>query len=69
MNHNEYLRDSCGVNNIAPTAPDVLGLVLAMLRNPLAGSGGAVKKIEEKAEEETKENEAETICHYLQKAG
>jgi hypothetical protein len=38
--------------NIARLAPDVLDLV-AMLANPLAGLGVAVKKIAEKAKEET----------------
>lgn len=40
--------------NIARMAPDVLDLVVAMLANPLAGLGVAVKKIAEKAKEETK---------------
>jgi hypothetical protein len=40
--------------NIARTAPDVLDRVVAMLANPLAGLGMAVKKIAEKAKEETK---------------
>jgi hypothetical protein len=40
--------------NIARLAPDVLDLVVAMLSNPLAGLGVAVKKIAEKAKEETK---------------
>lgn len=39
--------------NIARIAPDVLDLVVAMLANPLAGLGVAVKKIAEKAKEET----------------
>jgi hypothetical protein len=40
--------------NIARMAPDVLDLVVAMLANPLAGLGVAVKKIAEMAKEETK---------------
>jgi hypothetical protein len=39
--------------NIARMAPDVLDMVVAMLANPLAGLGVAVKKIAEKAKEET----------------
>jgi hypothetical protein len=35
-------------------APDVLDLVVTMLANPLAGLGVAVKKIAEKAKDETK---------------
>lgn len=35
-------------------APDVLGLVVGMLANPAAGLGVAVKKIVEKARDETK---------------
>ena len=41
--------------NIARTAPDVLEVVVATLGNPLAGFGVAVKKITEKAKEETKQ--------------
>jgi hypothetical protein len=41
--------------NIARMAPDVLDLVVAMLANPLAGLGVAVKKIADKAKEETKQ--------------
>jgi hypothetical protein len=40
--------------NIARMAPDELDLVVAMLANPLAGLGVAVKKIAEKAREEMK---------------
>jgi len=40
--------------NIARMAPDVLDVVVATLGNPLAGLGIAVKKIAEKAKEETK---------------
>jgi hypothetical protein len=40
--------------NIARMAPDVLGVVVATLGNPLAGLGVAVKKIAEKAKEETR---------------
>jgi len=40
--------------NIASMAPDVLDVVVATLGNPLAGLGVAVKKIAEKAKEETK---------------
>ena len=40
--------------NIARMAPDVLDLIVAMLANPLAGLGVAVKKIAEKAKEEVK---------------
>src|ERR1044071_2520609 len=40
--------------NIARMAPDVLEVVVATLGNPLAGLGVAVKKIAEKAKEETK---------------
>jgi hypothetical protein len=36
--------------NIARMAPDVLDLVVAMLANPLAGLGVAIRKIAEKAE-------------------
>lgn len=39
--------------NIARMAPDVLDVVVATLGNPLAGLGVAVKKIAEKAREET----------------
>lgn len=39
--------------NIARVAPDVLDVVVATLGNPLAGLGVAVKKIAEKAKEET----------------
>ena len=41
--------------NIARMAPDVLDVVVATLGNPLAGLGVAVKKIAEKAKEETKQ--------------
>lgn len=34
-------------------APDILDVVVATLGNPLAGIGGAVKKIAEKAKEES----------------
>jgi hypothetical protein len=40
--------------SIARMAPDVLDLVVAMLANPLAGLGVAVRKIAEKAKDETK---------------
>ena len=40
--------------NIARMAPDVLDLIVAMLANPLAGLGVAVKMVAEKAKEETK---------------
>lgn len=40
--------------NIARVAPDVLDVVVATLGNPLAGLGVAVRKIAEKAKEETK---------------
>ena len=40
--------------NIARMAPDILDVVVASLANPLAGLGVAVKKIAEKAKEETK---------------
>ena len=40
--------------NIARMAPDVLDVVVATLGSPLAGLGVAVKKIAEKAKEETK---------------
>ncbi len=40
--------------NIARMAPDILDVVVATLGNPLAGLGVAVKKIAEKAREETK---------------
>lgn len=39
--------------NIARVAPDVLDVVVATLGNPLAGLGVAVKKIAEKAKQET----------------
>ena len=39
--------------NIARIAPDVLDVVVATLGNPLAGLGVSVKKIAEKAKEET----------------
>ncbi|HLO28592.1 MAG TPA: hypothetical protein VK249_05635 [Anaerolineales bacterium] len=39
--------------NIARMAPDVLDVVVATLANPLAGLGVAVKKIADKAKEET----------------
>jgi cell division septum initiation protein DivIVA len=41
--------------NIARMAPDVLDVVVATLGNPLAGLRVAVKKIAEKAKEETKQ--------------
>jgi hypothetical protein len=41
--------------NIARMAPDVLDVVVATLGNPLAGLGVAVKKIAEKAKEETQQ--------------
>lgn len=41
--------------NIARMAPDVLDVLVATLGNPLAGLGAAVKKIAEKAKEETKQ--------------
>jgi cell division septum initiation protein DivIVA len=41
--------------NIARMAPDILDLVVAMLASPLAALGVAVKKIAEKAKEETKD--------------
>lgn len=40
--------------NIARMAPDILDVVTATLVNPLAGLGIAVKKIAEKAKEETR---------------
>ena len=40
--------------NIARVAPDALDVVVATLGNPLAGLGIAVKKIAEKAKEETR---------------
>ena len=40
--------------NIARMAPDILDVVVAMLANPLAGLGIAVRKIAEKAKEEAK---------------
>ena len=40
--------------NIARVAPDVLDVIVATLGSPLAGLGVAVKKIAEKAKEETK---------------
>ena len=39
--------------NIARIAADVLDVVVATLANPLAGLGVAIKKIAEKAKEET----------------
>jgi len=39
--------------NIARVAPDVLDVVIATLGNPLAGLGVAVKKIADKAKQET----------------
>jgi len=39
--------------NIARMGPDILDVVVATLGNPLAGLGVAVKKIAEKAKEET----------------
>lgn len=39
--------------NIARMAPDMLDVVVATLGNPLAGLGVAVKKIAEKAKEQT----------------
>ena len=39
--------------NIARLAPDVLGVVAAMLASPLAGLGVVAKKIAEKAKEQT----------------
>jgi hypothetical protein len=39
--------------NIARMAPDILDVVVATLGNPLAGLGVAVKKIAEKAKQET----------------
>jgi hypothetical protein len=40
--------------NIARMSPDILDLVVAMLANPLAGLGLAVRKIAEKAKEDVK---------------
>ena len=40
--------------NIARMVPDVLDLVVAMLANPLAGLGVAIKKTTEKTKEETR---------------
>lgn len=40
--------------NIARMAPDILDLMVAMLANPLAGLGLAVRKIAEKAKEDVK---------------
>jgi transposase-like protein len=40
--------------NIARMAPDVLEVIVATLVNPLGGLGVAVKKIAEKAKEETR---------------
>ena len=40
--------------NIARMAPDVLDVVVSTLANPLAGLGVAVRKIAERAKEETK---------------
>lgn len=40
--------------NIARMAPDILDVVVATLGNPLAGWGVAVKKIAERAKEQTK---------------
>lgn len=40
--------------NISRMAPDLLDAVVAELANPLAGLGVAVRKIAEKAKEETK---------------
>ena len=42
--------------NIARMGPDILDVVVATLGNPLAGLGVAVKKIAEKAKEETGTN-------------
>jgi hypothetical protein len=42
--------------NIARVAPDVLDVIVATLANPLAGLGVTVKKIAEKAKEQTKGN-------------
>jgi hypothetical protein len=42
--------------NIARMAPDILDVVVATLGNPLAGIGVAIKKIAEKAKEETAGN-------------
>lgn len=39
--------------NIARVAPDALEVIVAALANPLAGLGIAIKKIAEKAKEET----------------
>ena len=41
--------------NIARMAPDILDVIVATLANPLAGVGIAVKKLAEKAKEETKQ--------------
>jgi hypothetical protein len=54
---NERIHQGCmsrRFHNIVRMAPDVLDVVVAMLTNPLAGLGVAVKKIAEKAKEETK---------------
>ena len=40
--------------NISRMAPDVLDVIVATLANPLAGLGAIVKKIAQKAKEETK---------------
>ena len=41
--------------NIARMAPDLLDVIVVTLANPLAGLGVTVKKIAEKAKEETKD--------------
>ena len=51
MNGGILSRRFCNIDRIAP---DVLDLVVAILANPLAGLGVAVKKIAEKAKEEAK---------------
>lgn len=48
--------------NIARMAPDVLDVLVAMLANPLAGLGIAVKKIAEKAKEETGKSADRETC-------
>jgi hypothetical protein len=42
--------------NIARVAPDILDVVVATLGSPLAGLGVAVKKIADKAKEETRDS-------------
>jgi len=57
VNKNQLVEESYlarKFKNIVRMAPDILDVVVATVGNPLAGLGVAVKKIADKAKEETK---------------